>query len=36
MLFSLGHLVILGGKPENFEIPESFREIPDYGRVGFN
>jgi hypothetical protein len=35
MVFSLGHLVIFGGKPENFEIPKSFREKPDnFGRVG--
>ncbi len=32
MVFSLGHLVIYGGKPEN---RESFRENPDdFGRVG--
>jgi hypothetical protein len=34
MVFSLGHIVICGGKPENCEIPESFRENPDnFGRV---
>jgi hypothetical protein len=35
MVFSFVHLVIFGGKPENREIPERFRENPDYfGRVG--
>ena len=35
MVFSLGHLAIFGGKPENCEIPESFRKNPYYfGRVG--
>jgi len=35
MVFSLGHLVIFGEKPENSEIPGSFRENPDnFGRVG--
>jgi hypothetical protein len=35
MVFSLGHLVIFGGKPENCEIPDSLRENPYYfGRVG--
>jgi len=29
MVFSLGHLVSYGGKPENFEIPKGFRENPD-------
>ena len=27
-VFSLGHLVIFGMKPENYEIPGSFREKP--------
>ena len=26
MVFSLGDLVIFGGKPENYEIPVSFRK----------
>ena len=26
MVFSLGHLVIYGGKPENWENPDSFRK----------
>ena len=26
MVFSLGHLVIFGGKPENCEIPDSYRK----------
>ncbi len=34
MVFSLGHLVIFGGKPENCAIPDSFRENPyNFGRV---
>ena len=28
MVFSLGNLVIFGGKPENCAIPDSFRENP--------
>jgi len=34
MVFDLDHLVIFGGKPENCEIPDSFRENPYNGRVG--
>ena len=35
MVFSIDHLVIFGGKPENCEIPDSFRENPyNFGRVG--
>jgi hypothetical protein len=35
MVFSLGHLIFFGGKPENWEILESFRDNPDnFGRVG--
>ena len=35
MVFSLGHLVIFVGKPENCEIPDSFRENPDsFSRFG--
>ena len=35
MVFSLGHLVIFGGKHENQEIPGSCRENPDnLDRVG--
>ncbi len=35
MVFSLGHLVIFSGKPENQEIPGSCRENPDnLDRVG--
>jgi hypothetical protein len=35
MVFYLAHSVIFGGKPENCEIPESFRENPDnFGRAG--
>jgi hypothetical protein len=35
MVFSLGHLVIFGGKPENCEIPDSFRENPyNFDRIG--
>ncbi len=34
MVFSIDHLVIFGGKPENCEIPDSFRENPyNIGRV---
>ncbi len=34
MVFSLCHLVIFDGKPENCEIPESFKVNPDnFGRV---
>ncbi len=34
MVFSLGHLVIFGGKPENCAIPDSFRENPyNLGKV---
>jgi hypothetical protein len=34
MVFSLGDLVIFGGKLENCEIPESFRKNPyNFGRV---
>jgi len=33
VVFSL--VLVFGGKPENCEIPESFRENPDnFGRVG--
>jgi len=35
MLFSIDHLFIFGGKPENCEIPDSFRENPDnFGGAG--
>jgi hypothetical protein len=35
MVFSLGHLVIFGGKPENCAITDSFRENPyNFGKVG--
>jgi len=35
MVFSLGNLGIFGGKPENCEIPKSFREKHDnFGRIG--
>ncbi len=35
IVFSLGYLVILGGKPENCEIPDNFRENPyNFDRVG--
>ncbi len=29
MIFSLGHLVIFGGKPENLAIPDSSRKVPE-------
>jgi hypothetical protein len=35
MVFSLGHLVIFGGKPENCEIPESFRDMVTSAGLGF-
>ena len=35
MVFYHGNLVIYGGKPENRENPDSFRENPDnFGRIG--
>ncbi len=34
MVFSLGHLVIFGGKPENCAIPDSFQENPyNFARI---
>jgi len=32
VVFSLGHLVIFGGKPENCEILDSFRENHNFSR----
>ena len=29
MIFSLGHLVIFGGKPEHLAIPDSSRKVPE-------